>query len=347
MKKDITICIDAQTCNNKLVSGTGERRINMNIKLGYYPILDMVLAFRQLYSVERFKPYTSTLDNIAVKLNDEEKEFINSFGEVTNGWLVALEKLIDITLHDTASPEEFIVSLIKKPEILLGTEKSENDRDKESQFKHTSEAGDSFKNFYETYFSSEISKNNKMIFEKVIEISDRIHEQGVIDYLLSTSDRIKKEDENTLKFFIKPDHKVEINKIQNIIIMPSIFASRNLTFWYNGFDYLFFISINAFDYKPIEPSDMLLLQTLALNDRTRLKMLKLLTTGNYSTGDLAEKLNINSSTISRHFKLFKDAGFVDIFSQEGNSIYYSINIKEIEKAFGNIINYLIGEGEGK
>jgi DNA-binding transcriptional ArsR family regulator len=69
-------------------------------------------------------------------------------------------------------------------------------------------------------------------------------------------------------------------------------------------------------------------------------MLKILSTGNYSTADIAEKLNINSSTISRHFKLFKDAGFVDIFSQEGNSIYYSLNIKEIEQSFKMIFYYI-------
>jgi DNA-binding transcriptional ArsR family regulator len=306
----------------------------MNIKVGYYPILDMVLALRQLYSVERFKPFVNSLDNIYCRMSEEEKEFIFTFGEASGGWLTVLERLIDITLHCTASTEEFIASLIKKPEILL-----------EHYDNNINEVGENFKRLYQNYFNNEISKNNKVIFEKVLEISDKIDGQGVINYLSGTSDRIKMENENTLKFFIKPDHKVDIRKISNVIVMPSIFASRNLTFWHNDLDYLFFISIKSFDYQTTEPSDMLLLQTLALNDRTRLKMLKILASGNFSTGDIAERLNINSSTISRHFKLFKDAGFVDIFSQEGNSIYYSLNINEIEKAFENIIEYIKGKGE--
>ena len=310
----------------------------MNVKVGYYPILDMVLVFRQIYSVERFKPYINSLDNIINKMSQEEKEFVFNFGEGTRGWLHVLEKLIDITLHHTASTEELIVNIVKEPNILLRNERYDE------QIKR---AGENFKTLYQNYFNSEISKNNKVIFDKVMEISNSIDEHGVIDYLLSTSDRMKKEDESTLKFFIKPDHKVDINEITNIIVMPSIFASRNLTFWYNGTDYLFFISINSFEYQPIEPSDMLLLQTLALSDRTRLKMLKILSAGNYSTGDIAEKLNINSSTISRHFKLFKDVGFVDIFSQEGNSIYYSLNVKEIEKSFENVLNYLNDRGQVK
>jgi DNA-binding transcriptional ArsR family regulator len=99
--------------------------------------------------------------------------------------------------------------------------------------------------------------------------------------------------------------------------------------------------LDTFNYENIEPSDMLLLRTLAVNDRTRLKMLKLLVSRSYSTNEMAERLNVNASTVSRHFKVFKDAGFVDISSQEGNFIYYSLNIKEIRSSFKDVLNYII------
>ena len=89
---------------------------------------------------------------------------------------------------------------------------------------------------------------------------------------------------------------------------------------------------------------MLLLKTMALNDRTRLKMLKILSSANYSTGNMAEILNVNSSTISRHFKLFKDAGYVDISAQEGNSIYYSLNENELKNSFNMIFDYILNKG---
>jgi DNA-binding transcriptional ArsR family regulator len=98
--------------------------------------------------------------------------------------------------------------------------------------------------------------------------------------------------------------------------------------------------MDTFSYDNIEPSDMLLLRTLAVNDRTRLKMLKLLAERSYSTNDMAERLNMNASTVSRHFKVFKDAGFVDICSQEGNFIYYSLNLREIKSSFKGILDYI-------
>jgi len=36
-------------------------------------------------------------------------------------------------------------------------------------------------------------------------------------------------------------------------------------------------------------------------------------------------------------------GFLDIQSQEGNSIYYGINEKEIKKSIKNIYNYIFKE----
>jgi DNA-binding transcriptional ArsR family regulator len=306
----------------------------MKLKLGYYPILDTVLALRQLYCRERFKPFVSPLENIYNRISDGDKEFIDDFGDNTSGWLDIIEKLIHITLYDTVSVEELILKIHRNPEILMNI-----DTLNECIHKIT----ENISNLWKDYFSSEIAKNNKIIYNKVMEISQEIDTYDLIPYLLRISDRIEKKDDETLKFFIKPEHQITINEITNIIIMPSIFASRNLTFWYNGTDYLFYISINSFNQQTIEPSDMLMLKTLAFNDRTRLKILRILSSGNYSTADMAEKLSVNSSTISRHFKVFKDAGYVDIFAQEGNSIYYSLNTNEIQKSFDMILKYIMNE----
>lgn len=73
-------------------------------------------------------------------------------------------------------------------------------------------------------------------------------------------------------------------------------------------------------------------------------MLKLLAERSYSTNEMADRLNMNASTVSRHFKVFKDAGFVDICSREGNFIYYSLNIQEIENVFKGVLHYIIEKG---
>lgn len=303
----------------------------MNKIIAYYPIMDMLLAIRQLYSGERFKPFTSAMEVMDSKISRQEKDAIIAIGDKTNGWLGVIERFIELSRIGMVSPEEMILVMLKQPEILTN-EKVPSEI--------TSELATFIKSMWSNYFNSEVGRYGKNTLEKVLSVSESVEKQGLMDFILKTSDRMEECGKNALKVHIKPGHVIQLDKLNSAVIMPSIYASRRLTFWYSGLDYLFYISLDTFSYDSIEPSDMLLLRTLAVNDRTRLKMLKLLADRSYSTNEMAERLKMNASTVSRHFKVFKDAGFVDISSQEGNFIYYSLNVQEIENSFKGVLNYI-------
>lgn len=306
--------------------------IVLDIKLGYYPILDMCLAIRQIYSYERFKPFVESLEEIYSKIPRDVKEKINKSGELTNGWLNLLEELIDLTIKGMVSPEEI---LLTNNNFIV---KASNDYNL-TEF-HKKEILELFKKLWVDYFSNEVAKNNKSIFARTLNIDSDIESKGLIKYIVEDSDRFQLVNDDTLKVKIKPEHIVNISQLKKVIVMPSVFASRKVTFWNQGDNYLFYISMNSTQEKDIEPSDMLLLKTLALNDKTRLKMLRLLSQSSYSVGDMAIKLNVNPSTVSRHFKVFKDAGYVDVFNQEGNSVYYTLNGEEIKNSLQVIWQFI-------
>lgn len=301
----------------------------MNIKIGYYPLFDMLLALRQLFSIERFKPYNEVMSQVEAKMTPEDSLFIQSVGDETRGWLKVMAKMIDTHVNGVSNTEEVILSLLHNPDILFS--------DMSSADTKTSEA---FLKLWQSLFNTETSKHSKALLEKSIEINSQITRDGVIPFLTGISDRIKRIDEATVKFMIKPDHEEKIDDIENIIILPSVFAVRNLTFWHSEKNYVFFVSLNASEDKSLEPSDNLLLKTMALNDKTRLKMLKILGEGHCSSSEMAEKLNVNPSTVSRHFKLFKDVGFVEIFTQEGNTVYYALNKSEIQASLNMIYKFI-------
>ncbi|MGE5677401.1 MAG: ArsR/SmtB family transcription factor [Pseudomonadota bacterium] len=303
----------------------------MITKIAYYPLLDMILAFRQLYSGERFKPFCGAMEVFESKLSPSEKDSIISIGDRTEGWLGVIERFIELSGNGIVSPEELILSAIRRPGILEG-------RKVPSEI--TGELAVFIKSMWSSYFNSDAGRYGKNILDKVIGISEAIDAHGLMYFILEISDRMEKCGENSLKVHIKPDHTIRFDDVSSSIIMPSLYASRSLTFWYSGQDYLFYISMTAEESDDIEPSDMLLLRTLAFNDRTRLKMLRLLSGRSYTTNEMAEKLNMNASTVSRHFKVFKDAGFVDIQNQEGNSIFYSLNIREIGNSFKHLFDFI-------
>lgn len=301
----------------------------MNIKIGYYPILDVALLIRQVFSVERFKPFSTVVEAIDSKFSENKKEEINRIALSTQDWLNVIQNLIDLTMQGVSSPEELFINAYKEPKRLFGPQGEEY---------MVSLLSDIWYN----YCSTEVSRHANQVRMKTMDISQKATKGELIDYILGLSDRIEKVGSNTLKFNIKPDLNVNMDDIENIIVMPSVFSCRNLSFWYSGNTFLFYIALNSKSMALEEPSDMLMLRTLAFNDKTRLKMLKSLTLSAQSVNDLAEKLYVNASTVSRHFKVFKDAGFVDIQSQEGNSVYYSINESEIERAMETIYNYIFG-----
>jgi DNA-binding transcriptional ArsR family regulator len=304
----------------------------MKVKIGYYPMLDAALTIRQIYSVERFKPFSAALEVIGCRLSTEEKEKIALAAPITQDWLDVIQRLIDLTMLGITSPEEILIEANKTPSCLFGPE---------AKIEMVTLLSDIWYN----HCFAEMSKYSNQIRKKAMEISEISSKHELIDYILGLSDRIEKTENNTIKFNIKPDMSVKLEDIENIIVMPSVFSSRNVTFWYSSNTFLFYIALDSKAMFMEEPSDMLLLRTLAFNDRTRLKMLKTLAFSSLSVNEMAEIMKVNASTVSRHFKVFKDTGFVDIQSQEGNSIYYSINENEIKKAMETIHNYIFRRDE--
>lgn len=301
------------------------------MKIGYYPILDMLLGIRHLYNRERYYAQTPSLEAVKDKLDSGEMDLIFKVGEKTNGWLSVIETVINLIVNGMGNPEEILLYLSSKSSIYECGQLTVKGNNEMALF---------LINLWEKYFSVETAKNSKAMMERVREIHKNVEIRGILDFLNDSSDRTVKIDESKMKILIKPEHIVDFSKVNNIILTPSLFTSRKMMFWNRGLDYVFYISFEGTAYEKLEPPDMILLKTLALNDKTRLKMLKIISGGSSSAMDIAQRLNLNPSTVSRHLKLFKDAGFVDVFSQDGNMMYYSINVDEIKKTFEMILNYL-------
>lgn len=301
----------------------------MNVKIGYYQILDLLLGLREIYMRERFKPFCQSLINLEKKLSTEDFKQIIKIGEDTNGYLEAISNGISLTMNGFVSPEEIFLQVFNDPKLVLGEKSSREDISYLIKL-------------WQNNINQEISKYTKQLTNTTFEINEEITRKGVFNYLSSITDRFTIES-NTIDFHIKPDFKVDIDSIKNIIIMPSVYGCRNCTFWYKDNSYLFYIGLQSKPLTPDNPSDMLLLKTSAFNDKTRLKILKLLYDKSYSVNEIAEILGVNASTASRHIKVFKDTLLVDIQAQEGNSIYYMLNDNKVKESLSSIYEFISGK----
>lgn len=299
----------------------------MNLMIGYYPVLDMILAFRELYSQERFKPYAQPLEVLESKLSEDQLTFVMQYGERSRGWLHFIEKIILDIKGGQTNHESWWLNLLIHPE----------------QYELSTEEARILFGIWQSTTSTIVTNYQRQIMSEAIKINEVLVQSDPFQFLTQYTDRFFYKDDETIQFNIKPDLEIKIQDFETVILLPSVFGCRRITFWHHKFDFVFYYALTNQSYDLTEPSDMLLLTTQAFNDKTRLKLLKLLNQKSYSVNELAIILDVNASTISRHMKLFKDTGFVDVQNKAKNEVFYTLNSKVIERGYGTILKYIRDE----
>ena len=79
----------------------------------------------------------------------------------------------------------------------------------------------------------------------------------------------------------------------------------------------------------------------AFCDENRIRILKMLTSGEKCACKMLEELNVTQPTLSHHMKILCDSGVV-IGRKEGKWMHYSISEEGLEKA-QKYLDYLKGE----
>jgi DNA-binding transcriptional ArsR family regulator len=79
----------------------------------------------------------------------------------------------------------------------------------------------------------------------------------------------------------------------------------------------------------------------ALSDPSRILILYELRDGPRNVSDLAENLNLNQPTVSRHLKVLRDRGMV-VAAREGTNVYYTLTDQRVIGALNLLREVLAG-----
>jgi ArsR family transcriptional regulator len=83
----------------------------------------------------------------------------------------------------------------------------------------------------------------------------------------------------------------------------------------------------------------------ALSDPTRREVLRLLSHGERTAGELSEHFDMTKPSMSHHFSVLKEADLVRS-RRDGQQIYYSLNTTVVEDVVTRIWD-MFGSGRGK
>ena len=84
----------------------------------------------------------------------------------------------------------------------------------------------------------------------------------------------------------------------------------------------------------------------ALGDPTRREILKLLKSGDFTAGEIADRFPLARSTLSGHFNVLKSAGLI-VAERKATSIVYSLNVSAFEEALTAVMDLFESGKNGK
>jgi len=319
----------------------------MDLRIGYFPVMDAALALRQIFESERFAPFNPAMQAIHDRLGKEERAQVDQVGEVTGGWLSILGILLDPDSAGLKGLEEGYLQMVRDPLAALpliakGPFLDMNGLARVPPEASILDSGTLIGQVLRFGIATEAARRSRRLLESTQTIAEAVQGEGVWSYLMKVSDRLRRTAAGEIAFRIKPEFCLREESVERIILTPSLVATRRLTFWRNGSALVFFIS-EGVPAAPNDPPDGLLLTALAVGDRTRLRMLRHLAEGACTNLEMAEFLGMNPSTVSRHFKVFKDAGFVELRGGPEGRAEYEFAPEAMTAAFHAISGFIHGK----
>jgi len=131
--------------------------------------------------------------------------------------------------------------------------------------------------------------------------------------------------------------------VRRIILAPSLFT-RPYNFLLAGPDFRFFgypIADEALEPSdPLAPPQAVMRLHRALGDDTRLRILKLLASGDLYLTEIAQQLDLSKPTIKHHLAMLRAAGVVTIM-ESGTVIYYSLRRQRFDEMATDLKRFLL------
>lgn len=188
--------------------------------------------------------------------------------------------------------------------------------------------------------SPEVGAKAGLLAEAIQRELSRLADREPQSFITSFSDRVSVESDAILLHW-GAGIRVPLAELERIIFVPSAFSPRRLMFYRLD-------SVQIFFYDPLhqepaetdEPPESLVLGFSALADATRLRILRLIAREPVPAQEMARRLGLNESTVSRHLRVLVEAGLVGRERQEGKYIIYSLQAERFDLITAAVKRYL-------
>lgn len=291
-------------------------------KIGFRlsPLLDLALSVLVVQNPERFGP-TPWVERVEARLKPETLAQIRELGEQVDLFAIAADL--------EAGPPRTVPDALRS---LAGTDQA---------------LSDLLLSYWEA-ISPEVGAAAGLLAESIRREEEALSSIDPGAYIARFSDRVSLAgDGDSLILHWGKGMRIPLQDLERIRFIPSAFCPRRLMFYRLGPTQIFFYDPTR-DLAPAqveEAPESLVLGFSALGDITRLKLLRLIATESLPAQEMARRLDLNESTISRHLRLMVEAGLVNRERQDGKYILYGFQRERLGQLAALAGAYLRGERE--
>jgi len=291
------------------------QRLKRLIAFRYSPLLDMALSALVLENPERFGGAAPWVQRLEARLPAGLPVRLRQLGEQSDLFRVALD------LEDGPSRPV--------PELLERLESSDP------------VLADALRQYWEAA-SAEVASQAGPLLESVQREAAALEHMDPVAFICRFSDRVSVAgDGESLVLNWGKGMQVPLADLDRILFVPSAFCPRRVMFYRVGRTQIFFYDPRRDEpAAPDEAPESLILGFSALADTTRLKLLRLIGRENLPAQEMAQRLGLNESTVSRHLRVLVEAGLVGRDRQEGKFVFYGLQPERINRLTAGLKAYL-------
>jgi DNA-binding transcriptional ArsR family regulator len=291
-----------------------QETIRERIHLRYSALLDMALSLLVLQNPERFGPAAAWAPRVAARLPAGLLEELRDLTEETDLFELAYE-----LEQESVGPVPEALARLADQRLAGALQQ------------------------YWTAISPEVASYTGLITESLMAESNRLATMEPLRFITHFSDRVSlSPDGADLLLEWGKGMRVPLAELSRILFIPSAFSPRRLMFYRLGPVQLFFYAPQTDLVEPPEAEvpESMSLGFSALADTTRLKLLRLIALESLPAQEMAQRLGLNESTVSRHLRLLVEAGLVGRERTEGKYIFYSLHANRVERLANELLRYL-------
>lgn len=292
-----------------------QARLRQMITFRYSPLLDMALSLLVIQNPERFGHILAWEQRVVDRLPDNLLEGLRAYGEETDLFALAMD-----LEESTHLPTPDALQKLKEQDPGLGA---------------------ALLAYWEA-ISPEVGARVGLLTESIQQELARLGQMDPVAFISRFSDRVSVAgDGDALILHWGKGMRVPLDDLSRILFVPSAFIPRRLMFYRLERTQIFFYDpLHATEPEVAEAPESMLLGFSALADATRFRILRLISRERMPAQEMAKRLGVNESTISRHLRLLVEAGLVGRIGQDGKFILYELAPERIDQLAALAKTYL-------